>query len=69
MKSMEAGDEAVHSVNKDERSRKNPPKPPTDHSRPQSLRSFWPAAGIESTGSNHFEITKEISDLCPSGLT
>ena len=24
------------------------------HSRPQSLRSFWPAAGIESSGSNHF---------------
>ena len=29
------------------------------HSRPQSLRSFWPAAGIESSGSNHFEIRKE----------
>ena len=67
---MEAGDEAVHSVNKDQRSRKDPLKPPTDHhSRPQSLRSFWPAVGIESTGSNHFEITKEITDLCPSGLT
>ena len=39
------------------------------HSRPQSLRSFWPAAGIESPGSNHFEITKEITELCPSGLT
>ena len=25
-----------------------------NHSRPQSLRSFWPAAGIESSGSNHF---------------
>ena len=24
------------------------------HSRPQSLRSFWSAAGIESSGSNHF---------------
>ena len=24
------------------------------HSRPQSLRSFRPAAGIESSGSNHF---------------
>ena len=24
------------------------------HSRPQSLRSFWPAAGIESSGNNHF---------------
>ena len=38
-------------------------------SRPQSLRSFWPAAGIESSGSNHFEITKEITEFCPSGLT
>ena len=41
----------------------------TEHSRPQSLRSFWPAAGIESSGSNHFEITKEITEFCPSGLT
>ena len=32
-------------------------------------RSFWPAAGIESSGSNHFEITKEIAEFCPSGLT
>ena len=24
------------------------------HSRPQKLRSFWPAAGVESSGSNHF---------------
>ena len=24
------------------------------HSRPQSLRSFWPAAGDESSGRNHF---------------
>ena len=39
------------------------------HSRPQSLRSFWPAAGIESSESNHFEITKEITEFCPSGLT
>ena len=39
------------------------------HSRPQSLRSFWPAAGIESSGSYHFEITKEITEFCPSGLT
>ena len=39
------------------------------HSRPQSLRSFWPAAGIESSGSNHFERTKEITEFCPSGLT
>ena len=38
------------------------------HSRPQSLRSFWPATGIESSGSNHFEITKEITEFCPSGL-
>ena len=29
MKSMESGDEAVHSVNRDQRSRKDPPKPPT----------------------------------------
>ena len=35
------------------------------HSRPQSLRSFWPAAGNESSGSNHFEITKEITEFCP----
>ena len=28
--------------------------PLTIHSRPQSLRSLWPAAGIESSGSNHF---------------
>ena len=35
---------------------------------PQSLRSFSPAAGIESSGSNHFEITKEITEFCPSGL-
>ena len=39
------------------------------HSRPQSLRSFWPAAGIESSGSNHFVITKEITEFCPSGFT
>ena len=26
-------------------------------------------AGIESSGSNHFEITKEITEFCPSGLT
>ena len=39
------------------------------HSRPQSLLSFWPAAGIESSGGNHFEITKEITEFCPSGLT
>ena len=39
------------------------------HSRPQSLRSFWPAAGIESNGSNHYERTKEITEFCPSGLT
>ena len=39
------------------------------HSRTQSLRSFWPEAGIESSGSNQFEITKEITEFCPSGLT
>ena len=39
------------------------------HSRPQSLRSFWPATGIESSGSNHFEITKEIIEFCPPGFT
>ena len=27
---MEAGDEAVHSVNRDRRSRKDPPRPPTE---------------------------------------
>ena len=27
-----------------------PPPPPLPHSRPQNLRSFWPAAGIESSG-------------------
>ena len=43
--------------------------PCAHHSRPQSLRSFWPAAGIESSGSNHFEMTKEITEFCPSGLT
>ena len=26
----------------------------TQHSRPQTLWSFWPAAGIESSGNNHF---------------
>ena len=36
------------------------------HSR---LRSFWPAAGIESSGSNHFKITKKITEFCPSGFT
>ena len=30
MKLMKAGDEAGHSVNRDQRSRKDPPKPPTD---------------------------------------
>ena len=40
----------------------------SDHSRPHSLRSFWPAAGIESSGSNHFEVTKEITEFCPSGF-
>ena len=39
------------------------------HSRLQSLRSFWPTAGIESSGSNHFEITKEKTEFCPSGFT
>ena len=39
------------------------------HSRPQSPRSFWPAAGLESSGSNHFEITKEITEFCPFGFT
>ena len=39
------------------------------HSRPQTLRSFWPAAGIERSGSNHFKITKEITEFCPSGFT
>ena len=38
-----------------------------DHSRPQSLRSFWPAAGIESSGSNHYERTKEITEFWLSG--
>ena len=37
------------------------------HSRPQSLRSFWPAAGIESSGSNHYERTKEITEFWLSG--
>ena len=36
-------------------------------SRPQSLRSFWPAAGIESSGSNHYERTKEIIEFWLSG--
>ena len=36
-------------------------------SRPQSLRSFWPAAGIESSGSNHYERTKEITEFWLSG--
>ena len=44
------------------------PVMPTGYSRPQSLGSFWPAAGIESSGSNHFEITKEITEFCPSGF-
>ena len=30
MKSMEAGDEAIHSVNRDQGSRKDPPRPPTE---------------------------------------
>ena len=30
MKSMEAGDEAVHNVNRDQRSRKDPPRPPLE---------------------------------------
>ena len=38
-----------------------------EHSRPQSLRSFWPAAGIESSGSNHYERTKEITEFWLSG--
>ena len=37
------------------------------HSRPQSLRSFWPAAGIESSGINHYERTKEITEFWLSG--
>ena len=37
------------------------------HSRPQSLRSFWPAAGIESSGSNRYERTKEITEFWLSG--
>ena len=41
--------------------------PPFQHSRPQSLRSFWPAAGIESSGSNHYERTKEITEFWLSG--
>ena len=31
-----------------------------------SLRSFWPAAGIESSGSNQIEIPKKITEFCPS---
>ena len=38
-----------------------------EHSRPQSLRSFWPAAGIESSGSNHYERTKERTEFWLSG--
>ena len=38
-----------------------------NHSRLQSLRSFWPAAGIESSGSNHYESTKEITEFWLSG--
>ena len=38
-----------------------------EHSRLQSLRSFWPAAGIESSGSNHYERTKEITEFWLSG--
>ena len=30
MKSMEAGDKAVHTVNRDHRPRKGPPRPPTE---------------------------------------
>ena len=32
-------------------------------------RAFWPVAGIKSSGSNHFEITKEITKFCPAGFT
>ena len=32
----------------------------SNHSRLQSLRSFWPAAGIESSGSNHFRYAPQI---------
>ena len=39
----------------------------SSHSHPQSLRSFWPAAGIESSGSNHYERTKEITEFWLSG--
>ena len=39
------------------------------HSRPQSLRSFWPAAGIECSGSNHYERTKEITRILVIRLT
>ena len=35
----------------------------TWHSRSHSLRSFWSAAGIESSGSNHYERTKEITEF------
>ena len=38
-----------------------------NHSRPQSPLSFWPAAGIESSGSNHYERTKEITVFWLSG--
>ena len=33
------------------------------------LRSPWPAVGKESSGSIHFEITKEITKFCISGFT
>ena len=33
----------------------------------QSLRSYWPAAGIESSGSNHYARTKEITEFWLSG--
>ena len=41
--------------------------PAVPHSRPQSPRSFWSAAGIESSGSNHYERTKEITEFWLSG--
>ena len=39
------------------------------HSRPQSSSLLCMMDGEKSSGSNHFEITKEITDICPSGLT
>ena len=49
--------------------KKKPPFSNARQSRSHSLVPLDQRSENESSGSNHFEITKEISEFCPSGFT